>query len=365
MIEIKNNTFVEISLSNLMHNFKLIKDKYPSHDILVSVKADAYGHGMKEIVNYLSQFSDGFLVATYKEAMELRRESDVRIICLQGPSSKFQAMQMASYNIAMVIHCHNQFRHIIEENLDLKELDLWIKFDSGMGRLGLDHETTLRAFEVLSPYAKKLTLMSHFSSTSSENFSEEFSKLQIKRFKSILNEIKQNGFSVKTSLSNSGGAINLYPDTFDIIRLGISVYGSSSSGSLKGDEFLNVMTLKSKIISLKEIGPGDSVGYDNKWVAKRKTKVAHLEIGYADGLSRRLSNNGKVLINGVYAKIIGNISMDLTAVDVTDIPNVKYLDEAIFWGGDLNIDLVARLADRIPYELMTSISDRVERVYIK
>ena len=125
------------------------------------------------------------------------------------------------------------------------------------------------------------------------------------------------------------------------------------------------MTLKSKIISLKEIGPGDYVGYDNKWVAKRKTKVAHLEIGYADGLSRRLSNNGKVLINGVYAKIIGNISMDLTAVDVTDIPNVKYLDEAIFWGGDLNIDLVARLADRIPYELMTSISDRVERVYIK
>lgn len=360
-----HNTLVEIKLSNLKHNFQLIQDMYPCHDILVSVKANAYGHGMKEVVNCLDECSSGFCVATYKEAIELRSESTARTICLQGPSSKFQAKHMASVNIGMVIHSHNQFRHIIDGNLGLKKLDLWIKFDSGMGRLGLDHETTLQAFEMFSPYAKKLTLISHFSSASSENFSDEFSRLQIRKFESIFNELKQSRFSFKTSLSNSGGAINLYPDTFDIIRPGIAVYGSNSSGCPKGNEFLNVMTLRSKIISLKEIGPGHSVGYDNKWIAKRKTKVAHFEIGYADGLPRKLSNSGKVLIDGIAANIIGNISMDLTAVDVTDIPNVKYLDEAIFWGNNLSIDLVARLANKIPYELMTSLSDRVKREYVK
>ena len=239
-----------------------------------------------------------------------------------------------------------------------------IKLDTGMHRLGFVSEEINQLAKVLKKQ-KSLRVVSVFSHlAASENWAfDDYTAEQVEIFNELSSQIEEQlGYSISRHILNTAG-IERFPDNqYDKVRLGIGLYGVSASG-VSGLE--NVCTLKSTIIQIKQLKENDSIGYGCKEVLDRDSRIATIRIGYADGLSRQFGNRrGRVLINGAYAPIVGNVCMDLCMVDVTDI-DAEEGDAVIIFGKDLPIDELAETIDTIPYEILTSVSPRVKRIYIK
>ena len=172
------------------------------------------------------------------------------------------------------------------------------------------------------------------------------------------------GFKPLLSLCNSGGLLNYKSSHKDIVRPGVSLYGIDQKEIGNKIDLENVLTFKTKLISIKKVQKGDKVGYDGKWTANKDSTIAILPVGYADGYPLLMGNNGYVLINGKRAKVVGKVSMDLTAIDISKIKDVNYESDVILWGKDLPIEKIAQATKNIPYTIMTSLSARVKRIYL-
>ncbi|MFL2735403.1 MAG: alanine racemase, partial [Gammaproteobacteria bacterium] len=233
---------------------------------------------------------------------------------------------------------------------------VWLKFDSGMNRLGFSIEDSSIIFEEVSKKTNQIVLMSHF-------YSFKGNAKQLKKFKDLEKRCSSDEISVKKSLCNSGGMINYPASQKDIVRPGISIFGSRSNLKDKNIKLESVMTLKSKFISLKQIEKGEKVGYEGTWQAKKRTKIGILPVGYGDGYPINLSNCGKVLIRGKLAPVIGKVSMDMVVIDLSNISKISYKDEVILWGKGHEVDTVAKYANNSSYTLMTGITSRVKKVY--
>ena len=206
--------------------------------------------------------------------------------------------------------------------------------------------------------------MTHLKSSSGKKMSKKVTKEQFNMFTKTSLSLKQKQHNFLTSVSNSGGILNFDDFFSDIERPGLSLYGSHFQNKSKNFRLKNVTTLVSKIIAIKDIKKGETVGYDGLWQAKKNTSIGIIPIGYSDGIPLNYGNRGYVLINKAKAKVIGRVAMDLMAVELSN-KKVKIGEDIILWGKNLKVDELALLTDNIPYSFMTSLSKRVKRKYIK
>tara|TARA_B100000161_G_C33521633_1_gene401398 strand:+ start:143 stop:1210 length:1068 start_codon:yes stop_codon:yes gene_type:complete len=349
-------TFVEIDLNALDFNLKNLKSAVHSAKFFPVVKADAYGHGMDKITKHIQNKVDGFCVATSEEAINLRSKTKKPILDLEGPYDLEDMKALLKNDIQFVIHSGRQL-NLLKRIKNLKESQpVWLKFDSGMNRLGFSIEDASKIFEEVSKKTNQIVLMSHF-------YSFKGNTQQLEKFKELEKKCTSDKIFVKKSLCNSGGMINYPASQKDIVRPGISLFGSRSNLKDKNIRLKPVMTLKSKFISLKEIEKGEKVGYEGTWQAKKKSKIGILPVGYGDGYPINLSNCGKVLIKGKLVPVIGKVSMDMIAIDLSKINKIGYKDEVILWGKGHEVDTVAKYANNSAYTLMSGITNRVNKVY--
>ncbi len=361
-----HDTVLEINLNAIVKNLNYFRSLInPDTKIMVMVKAFSYGSGMFEIANLLQyQRVDYLAVAFADEGVELRKAGISLPILVLNPESESYDL-MIEYNLEPEIYSirvFDLFSAAVDRNR-INTFPVHIKIDTGMTRLGFCKEEIPELINRLT-HKNRFLVKSVFShlAAAEDPAENEFTLIQIKKFENISNQIIEKlNYPVYRHILNSAGIERFSEHQFEMVRLGIGLYGISAT---KNNELQNVSTLKTSISQLKTIKKGDTIGYNRKGLLKAGSKIAIIPIGYADGLDRKLSNGkGKMLVNGQFAPVVGNICMDMCSIDVTGIDDVKEGDEVIVFGNDYNISQIAKQLKTIPYEVMTGISQRVKRVY--
>ncbi|CAN5684954.1 alanine racemase [soil metagenome] len=369
-------TWAEIHLDNLAFNFHSVKDFIGQNiKYMAVVKADGYGHGAVECAKNLEKEGiDWFGVALPEEGLELR-ESGIKkpILCL-GSFWTGQEKLLLKYNLTPVIY---QLEIAKEFNQAAKEKDLTadihLKVDTGMGRIGVRFDEVKVFVEGLKQFDNLRVegIMTHFAAA--DNLAEnDFTQRQIRQFNEAVSIFEENGFRPKyKDLANSPGAIAHKNSRNNLVRLGGVLYGLGDDVLPKGiekPELRAVMSLHTRISHLKKVPKGETLGYSRTFKTKKDSVIATVPIGYHDGFRRSFSNRGRAIINGVFASVVGMISMDWTILDVTDVPNVKVNDEVILIGEQNKLKItaeeLAKLNDTISYEITCGINRRVTRKYV-
>ncbi len=350
-----------INLENLKHNYRVLKKMAPNKLVLV-IKADAYGHGIKQVVQTLGCV-DCYAVATIEEALTIRvYNKKVKILLLEGFFNEDELFIALENNLDCVIHQHQQLSLIDEIKTD-KKLNVWIKYDSGMNRLGFDEIGFQAAIEQLKHHEsiKHITLMSHFASANIPN--NHFTDQQKQRF-------LQFKYPYPLSLSNSSALLTNNNLNDEWCRVGITLFGVSPLQGKDAKDFnlKPVMTLKTNVIAIKNVKKAQTIGYSQTYTTKNDTNIAIVGIGYGDGYPWILTDKAYVIINGAHAKIVGRVSMDMMAIDVTGIKNVSIGNPTLIWGQNgsdqLPIEIVASHAQTIPYVLLCQLTSRVHYKYV-
>lgn len=350
---------VVINLSALRHNFSRIRTLAPDSRVMAIVKADAYGHGLVRIAQCLEQ-ADAFGVACLEEARELRQAKiQQRIILLEGPYSGEELTKISQLGLDMVVHDLSQVE-MLEQNQLNKPVCIWLKLDTGMHRLGFSPDLASQALARLEQSAgvKEIRLMTHLASAN--NREDPMTRKQLQCF-SQFNE----NMSLEKTIANSAGIL-AFPDAHvDWVRPGIMLYGvspfSDSNGSQEG--LKPVMTLQSKLITVRALKAGDPVGYGATWRCPEDMSVGVVAAGYGDGYPRHAESGTPVLVNGKRVELIGRASMDMLTVDLRSQPQAKTGDPVVLWGEGLPVEEVANHAGTIPYEVLCAVHKRLKFEY--
>ncbi len=361
-----HRTVLEIDLDALVSNLNYYKSLlYSDTKVMVMVKAFSYGSGLVDVSKILQYNRVDYLgVAIADEGIDLRNAGIKIPIVVMNPE-EYSFDSMIEYNLEPEIYSFEQlesFGKVLQRN-GVENYPIHLKIDTGMKRLGFDLNQVSKLKDVL--LKNKLffvrSIFSHLVA-SDEHIHDDFTKQQIEIFEKCSSEITSCfNHKVIRHILNSAGIERFTQYQFDMVRLGIGLYGVNSCFN---DKIQNVSTLKTTISQIRKIQPFDTVGYGRKGLVNRISKIAIIPVGYADGLDRRLGNGvGVVVINGIYAPVIGNVCMDMTMIDVTDI-NAKEGDEVIIFGKENTVSELADKMGTIPYEVLTSVSERVKRIYI-
>lgn len=361
-----HNTMAEINLTTLVSNYKKIKTVVgPKVKMMAMVKAFGYGSGSSEVARIL-QFNhiDYLSVAYADEGVALRQAGiHVPIMVMNVDETTFDTL--VKYHMEPEIFSFSQFQQFDQyiKNQAISSFPIHIKLNTGMNRLGFDMNTIEQLCDLLKSNSqlKVQTIFSHLSASGNKTF-ENFTHQQLDLFNRAAEKIEAAlGYTTLKHIANSD-AILLDPIFhLDMVRLGIGLYGTSQ-GPLALESVIQLSTTISQIRHLKK---GDTVGYNRAGVLLRDSRIATVRIGYADGYSRQLGlGKGAMWVNGILAPIVGDICMDMTMIDITDIPSVNEGDSVQVFGKNLAITQVAKWAGTIPYEILTSIGQRVKRIYI-
>ena len=361
-----------VNISALRHNLDQVRRRIPKQcDILAVVKADAYGHGATAVASALTGMGvRRFGVATVEEGIELRHAGIDAPILVMGALRPEHCAALIAYRLTPIIHdrviAAQLTKHVPVQNCPYA---VHIKVDTGMGRLGLSPDEVLPLLQS-SAFQGPLSaegLMTHLADADGED--PTFTTIQIELFRTLIGRLKAAGIDPPLIHAANSAAILLHPSThFTMVRPGIMLYGYHTTAHPDGPPDLKpVLSLVTRVVQVSHLAPGQSTSYNRLFTASRPSRIAVLRIGYADGYSRLLSNRGAVLIGGHRAPIVGRVCMDMTMVDVTDIPNVVPGDEAVLIGqqGGLRITAghLAHWTQTIPYEVLCAIGPRVRRVY--
>ena len=381
MIDSSPRAWATIDLRALKKNLSQVSSHCPESQIVPVIKANAYGHGVEKVALALNAMHRNFAalaVASMGEAMELRTLGiSTPILLLCGFRNKEEMQLCLNHKIEPMIHSMCQFEEI-DKYLQTGILSgagrVWVKFNSGMNRLGLDKEQALRVYGDLHRHPEtEVVLMSHLASADdTENQSAvEFTQRQIAEFDSLKEQIANSTQEpVQASLAASAGILSLPQTHHQFVRPGFMLYGGSPFTNRTAQEIglLPVMTLRAKIIAINNVEAGGTIGYGATHRCKQYTRVGIVSIGYADGYPRSAKNGTPVLVNSKLgprrAGLLGRVSMDTIAIDLTGLDTVKIDDDAVLWGEGLSADEVAHYADTISYELFCKVTKRVEFVYI-
>ncbi|MBI5218667.1 MAG: bifunctional UDP-N-acetylmuramoyl-tripeptide:D-alanyl-D-alanine ligase/alanine racemase [Bacteroidia bacterium] len=360
-----HNTVLEINLNALVHNLNFFRSLLkPGAKIMAMVKAFSYGSGMYEIANVLQyQKVDYLAVAYIDEGVELRKAGiSVPILVMDPESHGFELM--LEYNMEPELYSFKILNAFIDalKRAGMKGFPIHLKLDTGMRRLGFLKDDITSLIELIKDN-QYLTVKSVFSHlvASDEPVHDKFTRLQFRRFEDFSNRIlKVLDYPVLRHILNSSG-IERFPDSqYDMVRLGIGLYGVSA---INRNKLENVSALKTCISQIKKITASDTVGYSRNGQLRKSSVIATIPVGYADGLDRRLGNGvGRVMVKGWFAPIVGNICMDMCMIDITNVDAAEG-DEVIVFGDNYRISELAEQMGTIPYEVLTSISRRVKRVY--
>lgn len=368
--------WAEIDLDNLANNMKEIRrltDKKAK--VTAVIKADGYGHGAKYIAQtLLENGADRFAVAVLDEALELRN-SDVTVpILVLGYTQPDRAKAIIENNIEQAVYSYELAKALSEEAVKQnKEAKIHIKLDTGMGRIGLRaDESAIDCIKEIYelPNLTIEGMFTHFAIADEKD--KTYTEEQFNKFMWVANRLEEEGIKIRLKhCGNSATIIDLPKMHLDMVRAGIILYGLAPSQDVELEKInlKQVMSLKVRITHVKEINPGESVSYGRKFIASRKSKIASLPIGYADGYTRMLSGKAEALINGIKVPVVGRICMDQCMIDVTGIEDVKVGDEVVLFGKQkgsfISIDEIAEKLGTINYEVVCMIGKRVPRVYVK
>ncbi len=351
-------------MNNLVNNLNYFKSLLlPKTKIMAMVKAFSYGLGTYDVAKLLEENGVDYLgVANIYEGIELRKAGiHLPIMIMKPEVDSFNLV--IEHDLTPAIFSLYSLKCLIA-SLDNKPFSISLKIDTGMHRLGFDQEEIPELLSMLkeNSFLKIESVFSHLAATD-ESEHDNFTKQQIEDFKQISEIIlSQFDYHINRHLLNSNGIIRFNDAQFDMVRLGIGLYGVSSETEVQ-KKLLSASTLKSKIAQIKKIPKGDTIGYNRKGIATDSLTIATIPVGYADGLSRSLGNgNWQMIINGKRAPIVGNVCMDMVMIDVTNI-NCKEGDEAYVFSDENPITEMAKCLGTIPYEILTSYSPRVKRVF--
>jgi alanine racemase len=368
-------SYALIDRANLKYNFLHIRKKVGKVKIMAVVKADAYGHGVFEVVKTLdslgSRRPDYYAVAILEEAVELRKQGVVQPILVFNPVMEHDADLFSRFDLIASVFNTKHLAILKKSNaVPEKPIKVHVKVDTGMHRLGMDYRDAL-------PFIKKLSQNPHFlidgvytHFANADEKESDYPKLQLKRFNEVLGNLKTENIPFGLAHAANSSAILNFPEAyFDMVRPGILIFGYSPfSPKPKGISLRPVMSLISYIDSIKEIDKGESISYGRTFFTKNKTRVATVPIGYADGYNRNLSNKAKAIINGKFYNQVGNVTMDRIMFDI-DAGNCRIGDKVILLGNDkdrkieFNVWDWSRILNTIPYEVMCNISKRIPRIY--
>ncbi len=366
-LELKiHGTVLEVNLNAITHNLNFYRAKLKSRvKTMAMVKAFAYGSGSHEIANWLQYQNVNYLAVAYTDEGVTLRQHGINIPVMVMNPTALSFELLAQYNLEPELYSEQLFSDyasfIRGRGVQAK---VHIKLDTGMHRLGFEQHEMSLLFELLrkNPQLKIASIFSHLAG-SDEAMHNGFSAKQAFAFKKMSEEIIDVlNYKPILHLLNSPG-ISRFPDfQFDMVRIGVGLYGYDAT-QLHQDSLQPASILKTVISQIKHLKQGETIGYSRKGVAEKNIKIATIAIGYADGFNRKFSNGiGKVNINGQLAPVIGNVSMDMCMVDITDI-DCKVGDEVIVFGENPTLSDLAKAIDTIPYEILTNVSDRVKRVF--
>ena len=374
--EITRPVWVEVDLNNLRFNFKQIKKFVKKSSILCPVvKANAYGHGVKEVCRVLTQEgAERFAVALPEEGKEIRENGFKQPIHVLGEVTSKQIPMIMEYDLIPTVckmETVNKIQQYAKDNNLIKKIH--IKIDTGMGRIGvLSNKAVKFILDVNKIDNINIEgLITHFATADEKN--KEYTKKQWTKFKKIIDELNSYKLNIPIKHAANSAAILNYPTKYqlDMVRPGIIIYGLYPSPLLKNNkiQIKPVLKWKAKIIYLKTVSAGCSVSYGANFITNKETKIATIPLGYADGFSRSFSNKGEVLIKGKRAPVIGTVCMDQFMVDVSGIENVDTGDEVVLIGSqgnkEITADELAQKINTINYEIVCGISERIPRFFKK
>ena len=372
----KKRVVAEVSLDAIENNIKnmqgIIK---PGTGILAVIKADGYGHGALQIAVRLEQIDHvfGYATATAEEAFKLRNGGIKKPILVLGYTFPDNYEEMIRLSIRPAVFKEETARQLSEAARAVgRRCKIHIKVDTGMSRIGVpcNEEGIKRALKIAScDMLDTEGIFTHFARADEDD--KTSAKRQLERFVDFTDKCKREGLDPDfLHCSNSAAILTMPEANMDLVRAGITMYGLSPSGEeVTGPIKLEpAMSLKSSIVYIKELEEGTEISYGGIYKTEKKTRVATIPVGYADGYPRSLSNKGYVLIRGKKAPILGRVCMDQLMVDVTDIPEASEYDEVVLLGNSGGNSITAEelgdLSGRFNYELVCSISDRVPRKYV-
>lgn len=369
--------WAEINLSNADYNIKKIREKVgPDKEIIGVIKADGYGHGSVKMAEVLRENGVKiFAVATLQECIVLREAGAMEDIIMLGLTPDMYADTIVKYNITPVVNSAANAKAISDaaESHGVEVSGL-VAIDTGMGRIGYltdDEEaiSDIKKIEALPNFSIK-GLFSHFATADAAD--KTFAKLQEERYNSFAKKLEEAGVNIPMkTFANSASIMEIPSVYFDAVRPGIILYGCYPSDEVDKNELSikPVMSVKANIVHIKEVPEGFSCGYGRKFIAERPSVIGTIALGYADGYPRPYSSQAKVIVNGQFAPIAGNICMDQCMIDLTDVPNVKVGDEVIIMGSDgkntILADDIANATGTINYEILCAFGQRLPKVYVK
>ena len=368
----KLTTYAEINLDNLARNLRRIREKVGTAGVIPVVKADAYGHGAIAVVGRLVREGCSiFAVARFDEAMELRESGISAQILVLGRLFPREITEAVKAGFTLTVFGPQDLAWIEKACRGLPGLAarVHVKIDSGMGRVGLLWDEAAELFDRLLKSQACLWegLYTHFATADERD--KTYANLQLARFSEVLSSLSRLGVRPRVAhMAASGAILDLPGSYFDAVRPGILMYGHyPSMETSRSIATKQVMSFKTCVAHLREMDGGCSISYGRKWTTPCRTRLAVLPVGYADGLDRRFTNNGEVLIRGRRYPIVGAVTMDCLMVDLGGDP-VEVGDEVLLWGesseGTIEALDAARRIGAIPYELTCGVSRRVPRVYV-
>jgi alanine racemase len=350
-------TLCTLLTDNLLHNLAVIKIKAPKAKIMAMVKANAYGHGIRSVSQRLEGHVDALGVASIDEAMALRQASvKTPITLIEGVFTPEELKLAAVQGFSVVFHSEHQIRWLQEAKLPAP-LRAWIKIDTGMGRLGFSPETETKALQILSEHPSVIQpvgIMSHFACADEPE--NPMNAKQIATFRAF-----KPAHTGERSFCNSA-AIFAFPEVqYDWVRPGLALYGASplmgcTAESLK---LKPVMTFRTELIAIQNFKRGDKVGYGASYTCPEDMPVGIASVGYGDGFPRIVKPGAVVLINGARCPFVGRVAMDMAAVDLRPYAKAAVGDKVTLWGDGLPIEDLAAFTDRVSYDLLTGIQNRV------
>lgn len=340
-----------IDLQALRHNYQLARELSGAKALAV-IKADAYGHGAVRCALALEQQADGFAVACIEEALELRAAGiKAPVLLLEGFFEAGELALIVEHDLWCVVHSLWQLE-AIEQTAMAKPINVWLKLDSGMHRVGLHPKDYQNAYQRLLATGKvsKIVLMSHFARA--DELDSSASNEQVAVFQAA-----RQGLSAEVSLRNSPAVLGWPQVPSDWVRPGIMLYGATPFEVPQSEaaRLQPVMTLQSRVISVRELPSGEPVGYGAKFISPRPTRVGVVAMGYADGYPRQAPTGTPVMVAGKRSQIIGRVSMDMLCIDLTDVPEAGVGSPVELWGKQVLASDVAMQAGMIPYQIFCNL----------
>jgi len=349
-----------IDLAALRHNLQRVRTVAPNSRVLAVVKANAYGHGLFRIVAALGADVDALAVARVGEGIALRQAGiSCPIVVLEGCADQQELNLAAANQLEMVVHNLEQVKLLQQQQLR-NPIACWLKIDTGMHRLGLPLNSALTAYQALASCCSVLgkpRLMTHFANV--DDLADPTTENQWRLFQTITSVL-----DVETSCANSGAILGWPKMHADWVRPGIMLYGVSPfvNGRPEAYDLRPVMSLQSQLIAINHYKKGDAIGYSGTWICPEDMAIGIVSIGYGDGYPRHAASGTPVLLNGQRIPLVGRVSMDMISLDLRACPEARVGDSVTLWGAGLPVEEIAKAAKTIPYQLLCSVTARVDFV---